>query len=49
MLEVPTEPGPQSSRENRTGAVVCALPYPAGFYNELTPLMHDIRRDGLDL
>jgi len=32
-----------------SGAVVCALPYPAGSYNERTPLMHEIRREGLDL
>jgi uncharacterized protein len=31
------------------GEVVCALPYPAGFYNERTPLMHEIRREGVDL
>ena len=32
-----------------TGAVVNALPFPAGAYAERTPLMHELRRDGLDL
>ena len=32
-----------------TGAVVNALPFPAGAYGETTPLMHELRRDGLDL
>lgn len=33
-----------------TGEVICALPYPAGFYNdERMPLMHEIRREGIDL
>src|SRR5689334_2990733 len=33
-----------------TGEVICALPYPAGFYNdESMPLMHEIRREGIDL
>lgn len=31
------------------GEVVCALPYPAGSYNERTPLMHEIRREGIDV
>ena len=33
-----------------TGEVICALPYPAGFYNdESMPLMHEIRREGIEL
>jgi uncharacterized protein len=33
-----------------TGEVICAMPYPAGFYNdESMPLMHEIRREGIDL
>jgi predicted nucleotidyltransferase len=33
-----------------TGEVICALPYPAGFYNDQSmPLMHEIRREGIDL
>ena len=32
-----------------TGAVITALPFPAGAYRERTPLMHEVRRDGLDL
>jgi predicted nucleotidyltransferase len=32
-----------------TGAVINALPFPAGAYVERTPLMHELRRDGLDL
>jgi predicted nucleotidyltransferase len=31
------------------GGVVHAMPYRAGAYNERTPLMHDIRADGVDL
>jgi uncharacterized protein len=31
------------------GAVVHAMPYRAGAYNERTPLMHEIRVDGVDL
>lgn len=31
------------------GGVVHALPYRAGAYNERTPLMHEIRTDGIDL
>lgn len=31
------------------GGVVHALPYRAGAYNERTPLMHEIRTDGVDL
>jgi uncharacterized protein len=32
-----------------TGAVIHAMPYPAGSYRDPTPLMHEIRREGLDL
>jgi uncharacterized protein len=32
-----------------TGAVISAKPFPAGAYRELSPLMHEIRADGLDL
>jgi predicted nucleotidyltransferase len=32
-----------------TGAVIHAMPYPAGAYQDRTPLMHEIRREGLDL
>lgn len=32
-----------------TGEFVHAMPYPAGSYNERTPLMREIRRDGIDL
>lgn len=31
------------------GEVVHAMPYRAGAYNERTPLMHEIRTDGVDL
>lgn len=31
------------------GGVVHAMPYRAGAYNERTPLMHEIRADGIDL
>jgi predicted nucleotidyltransferase len=32
-----------------TGAVINALPFPAGAYTQRTPLMYELRRDGLDL
>ena len=32
-----------------TGAVINALPFPAGAHARRTPLMHALRRDGLDL
>ena len=32
-----------------TGAVIHAMPYRAGQYNERSPLMHEIRHEGLDL
>jgi len=34
---------------NETGVVIHAMPYPAGSYRERTPLMHEIRWEGLDL
>jgi uncharacterized protein len=32
-----------------TGAVINALPFPAGAYRERTGFMHELRRDGRDL
>ncbi len=32
-----------------TGAVINALPFRAAAYRERTPLMHELRREGLDL
>ena len=32
-----------------TGAVVNALPFPAAAWSETSPLMHELRRDGLEL
>src|ERR1700759_4603233 len=32
-----------------SGGVIHAMPYPAGSYSERTPLMHEVRRDGVDL
>lgn len=32
-----------------TGEVINALPFRAGSYRERAPLMHEIRREGLDL
>lgn len=34
---------------HETGAVINALPFRAGAYDERTPLMHEIRREGVDL
>lgn len=34
---------------DETGAFFDAKPYPAGAYREPSPLMHEIRREGLDL
>jgi predicted nucleotidyltransferase len=34
---------------DETGDVVHAMPYLAGAYNERTPLMREIRREGIDL
>ena len=31
------------------GPFIHAMAYPAGSYNERTPLMHEIRADGIDL
>ena len=38
-----------SSLVDETGDVVHAMPYPTGAYNERTPLMREIRREGVDL
>jgi hypothetical protein len=38
-----------SSIVDETGDVVHAMPYPAGAYKERTPLMREIRREGIDL
>lgn len=32
-----------------TGAFIHSMPYPAGAYRQRTPLMHEIRREGIDL
>ena len=32
-----------------TGEFIHAMPYRAGSYDERTPLMHEIRADGIDL
>ncbi|HJU14922.1 MAG TPA: nucleotidyltransferase domain-containing protein [Stellaceae bacterium] len=32
-----------------TGQFIHAMPYRAGSYNERTPLMHEIRAEGIDL
>jgi uncharacterized protein len=32
-----------------TGAVIHAMPYRAGSYRERTPLMHELRLEGVDL
>lgn len=34
---------------DETGALVRAVSFPAGAYAERTPMMHELRRDGLDL
>ncbi len=34
---------------SETGTVIHAMPFPAGSYRERTMLMHEIRREGLDL
>jgi predicted nucleotidyltransferase len=34
---------------DETGAFFDAKPYPAGAYRDLSPLMHEIRHEGLDL
>jgi uncharacterized protein len=32
-----------------TGAFIHSMPYRAGSYRQRTPLMHELRRDGVDL
>jgi len=32
-----------------TGSVIHAMPYQAGSWRERSPLMHEVRRDGVDL
>ena len=34
---------------SETGMVIHAMPFPAGSYRDRTMLMHEIRREGLDL
>jgi len=34
---------------SETGAFIHVMPYRAGAYRERTPLMHEIRQDGIDL
>lgn len=34
---------------SETGEVIHAMPYRAGSYQERTPLMHELRKDGIDL
>jgi len=34
---------------SETGLAIHAMPFPAGSYRERTMLMHEIRREGLDL
>jgi uncharacterized protein len=34
---------------DETGAFFDAKPYPAGAYRDLSPLVHEIRQEGLDL
>jgi len=34
---------------DETGALIHAMPYRAGAYHERTPLMHELRREGIDL
>ncbi len=34
---------------DETGEVIHAMPYRAGSYQERTPLMHELRREGRDL
>ena len=34
---------------DKTGAFIHAMPYPAGTYRDRTPLMHEVRREGIDL
>ena len=32
-----------------TGSFIHSMPYPAGSYRRRTPVMHEIRREGVDL
>ena len=34
---------------DETGAFIHAMPYRAGAYRDRTPLMHEVRREGVDL
>lgn len=34
---------------DETGALIHTMPYRAGYYQERTPLMHELRREGVDL
>lgn len=34
---------------DETGGLIHAMPYRAGAYQERTPLMHELRREGIDL
>ena len=34
---------------SETGAFIHSMPYPAGSYRRRTPLMHEIRGEGVDL
>lgn len=34
---------------DETGEFVHAMPYPAGAYDERTPLMRELRREGIEL
>jgi uncharacterized protein len=34
---------------DETGADIRAMPFPAGSWRERTPLMHEIRKDGVDI
>ena len=34
---------------DETGALIHAMPYREGGYQERTPLMHEVRREGIDL
>jgi predicted nucleotidyltransferase len=34
---------------SETGAFIHAMPFRAGAYRERTPLMHELRREGIDL
>jgi uncharacterized protein len=39
----------QLSIREQTGADIHTLPFPAGYWQARTPLMHEIRQDGLDI